>query len=322
MDGYQAGNAPMLFPGDDWSVAAPEDHGLDADKLTTAAAAVGEIARRYGFLVVKSGAVVHETYYEGDAASKYHTFSITKGFGATLMGIAQKKGYLDVKDKISDWLPVHHPDIKAGATIEHVMAMTAQGDPENNAYQYTSGPVLNSLPAILWQATGKSPAQFFDEEVAAPLGLTLDWPRNAKGWMQIGSQGPMQVMTATHRDVARLGHLWLNKGVWKDNRLIDESFVDAALTPTFPEANNAYGYLWWLNTDGSQWRDTATPANVFEGRRIPDAPENVFLALGARGKHMFVIPDHDMVVVSMGETDVTQPQVLAIWAAIKEFLPG
>ena len=322
MDGYQQGQVRMKFPGIDWNVEAPEDHGLDAGRLADAAKAVGEIERRYGFLVIKSGAVVHETYYEGDAASKYHTFSITKGFGATLVGIAQTQGYLTAKDLIWDWLPVHHPDIKAGATLEHVMAMTAAGDPENHAYQYTSGPILNSLPTILWQATGKSPAQFFDEEMAAPLGMTLAWPRNDKGWMQIGSQGPMKVMTSTHHDVARLGHLWLNRGQWNGARIMDESFVEAALTPTFSKANNAYGYLWWLNTGGSLWRDSANPPGVFEGKRLPKAPDNVFMALGARGKLMMVLPDHDMVVVSLGETQGTQAQILALWDAIEMFLPS
>ena len=257
MDGYQQSLAPMKFPGENWDVDAPEAHGLDAGKVAEAEEAVRRIKRRYGFLVIKSGAVVHETYYEGGADSKYHTFSITKGFGATLVGIAQSQGYLTAKDKVWDWLPVHHPDIKAGATLEHIMAMTAAGDPENDVYQYTSGPILNSLPAILWQATGKSPAQFFDEEMAVPLGMTLDWPRNDKGWMQIGSRGPMKVMTATHRDVARMGHLWLNKGLWNGERLMDSDYVEAALTPTFPKTNNAYGYLWWLNRDGGLWRDSA-----------------------------------------------------------------
>jgi len=102
----------MKFPGMDWNVEAPEDHGLDAGRLADAAKAVGEIERRYGFLVIKSGAVVHETYYEGDAASKYHTFSITKGFGATLVGIALTQGCLTAKDLIWDWLPSPPPGYK------------------------------------------------------------------------------------------------------------------------------------------------------------------------------------------------------------------
>ena len=237
-------------------------------RLAQAALAVRRIETRFGFLVVKDGAVVHETYYQGDATSRHKVFSITKGFGASLVGIAQTNGYLNVKDKVFDWLPIHHPDIKDGATIEHILAMTAAGDPNRNSYQYTSGPILNSLPNILWLATGRSPARFYDEELAAPLGLTLTWPRTEKGWMQIGNRGPMPVLEATHRDVARLGQLWLDKGVWRGKRLIDESFIDAALRPTFPEANMAYGYLWWLNRDG-EWRDTRTPAGRASGKADP-----------------------------------------------------
>jgi CubicO group peptidase (beta-lactamase class C family) len=96
---------------DDWAEMSPREAGLDPARLAQAAAAVRHIETRYGFLVVKDGAVVHETYYQGDASSRHKVFSITKGFGASLVGIAQSKGCLNVKDKVSDWLPIHHPDI-------------------------------------------------------------------------------------------------------------------------------------------------------------------------------------------------------------------
>src|SRR3954451_22099253 len=104
---------------DDWAEMSPRDAGLDPAKLAQAAAAARRIETRFGFLVVKDGAIVHETYYEGDATSRHKVFSITKGFGASLVGIAQTKGLLNVKDKVFDWLPIHHPDIKDGATVEH-----------------------------------------------------------------------------------------------------------------------------------------------------------------------------------------------------------
>lgn len=304
----------------EWSVRSPESVGLDPVKLKTATEAVGRIEQRYGFLIVKDGAIVHETYFEGSAETKHKVFSITKGFGASLVGIAQTKGLLNVKDKVADWLPMHHPDIKSGATIEHILAMTAAGDPETNTYQYTSGPILNSLPNILWLASGRSPAEFYDEELAAPLGLTLTWPRTQKGWMQIGNRGPMPVLEATHRDCARLGQLWLDKGVWNGKRLISEAFIDAALQPPFPEANMAYGYLWWLNKAGGVWRDPLPAANARDGKRVPRAPENFYSAQGARGKLMFVIPDRRMVVVTLGETVGEIQPTLDLWAAIERLL--
>jgi CubicO group peptidase (beta-lactamase class C family) len=298
----------------------PEEMGLSSAKLAAAVKAVARIRTRYGLLIQKDGAIVHETYYAGGRDSTYPIYSITKSFGASLVGIAQSKGLLDVRDKVSDWLPIHHPDIRPDATLEHVLAMTAAADLPETEYRYTSGPILNSLPNILWLATGRPPARFYDEELAAPLGLGLHWPRTGKGWMQIGNRGPMPVLQATHRDCARLGQLWLDRGLWQGRRLIDASFIDAALSPPFPAANNAYGYLWWLNKDGGIWRDTRTPADTYQGKRITSAPENVFTAQGARGKLIMVIPDHHMVVVTLGETDDEIWPTLDLWAAIEPVL--
>ncbi|MDC0987340.1 hypothetical protein OAS67_08765 [Alphaproteobacteria bacterium] len=94
------------------------------------------------------------------------------------------------------------------------------------------------------------------------------------------------------------------------------------LDANLSKANNAYGYLWCLNTGGSLWRDSANPPGVFTGKLLPKAPDNVFMALGARGKLMMVLPGHDMVVVSLGETQGTQARILALWDAIEMFLPS
>lgn len=309
-----------VFPGAEWAVERPEEHGLNAEALARAAEGVRAVEERYGFLVVKDGVIVHESYFTGDKDSKHRTFSVTKGYGASLVGIAQTRGLLNVKDKVTDWLPYHHPDIAPDATIEMILAMTAGHEPAGSTYEYTSGPILNTLPTILHLATGKTPARFYDEELAKPLGLTLDWPRTEKGWMQIGNRGPMPVMTATHRDLARMGLLWLNRGEWDGQRLIAEEFIDAALRPPFPQANNDYGYLWWLNTPGGRWRTAGAPIGKFsEGKRLPDAPDNVYNAIGANGQIIFVVPDDNLVVVSMGHTAGTgiTGAVPRVWEAIK-----
>jgi len=83
----------------EWQVWSPESVGLDLAKLEAATEAVRRIEQRYGLLIVKDGAIVHEAYFEGSAETRHKVFSITKGFGASLVGIAQTKGLLNVKDK-------------------------------------------------------------------------------------------------------------------------------------------------------------------------------------------------------------------------------
>ncbi len=312
---------PSQFPGAHWKVESAQQHGLSADRLREAAEAVEKVEERYGFLVVKDGVIVYETYFSGDKDAIYPAFSVAKGFGAALIGIAQTKGLLNVTDKIQDWLPIHHPDIVEGATIEHVISMTAGHEPPGSTYQYTSGPILNSLPNILWLASGMSPYDFYKKELATPLGLKLEWPHLDKGWIQIGTQRVQGLppLPSNHRDLARLGLLWLNKGNWNGTRIISEEFIAASIRPPFPDANNAYGYLWWLNTDGGVWRSPY--GNSAEGKIIPRAPANMYYAAGARSQLIYVVPDHNLVVVTMGNTINREINPTAvIWDAIARFL--
>lgn len=292
--------AQRVFPGAGWEHRAPGAFDLDPDRIARATEAVMGIEKRYGFLLVKDGYIVHE-HYTRDADSTCPIYSVTKGLGSTLIGIAQHQGLLHVDDLIRDWLPVHHPEIAPDACIKHVLNMTAGRDPAGSYWRYNSNFILNSLTGILWLASGMTPHDFYTEYMRKPLGLSFDWPSNDKGWIQIGSQGPLPVIEATHRDIARIGHLWLHGGEWAGETIIDPAFVRDALTPPYPDANGAYGYLWWLNTDRGTWRTTGGASGT--GRRwFRNAPENMFMALGARGKVMVVLPDHNLIAVTMGDT--------------------
>jgi CubicO group peptidase (beta-lactamase class C family) len=310
----------LRFPGTEWTIEAPEAHGLDSERLKHAAAEVFQVHKRYGFLVARRGVIVHETY-ERDADATSPIFSLTKSFAAALIGVARTRGFLHEDDRIADWLPVHHPHIAEGATVRHVLSMTASRVPAGSWFEYNSSELLNSLPNVLWVATGLTPHACFEQFLRGPLQLGFDWPHNARGWCQIGSQGPLPVIRATHRDVARLGLLWLARGRWGEQQLIASDFVDSSLRAPFPEANAAYGYLWWLNNAEGTWRMPAGPRG--SGPWLRGAPSTVHLAMGARGKLMYVIPDHDLVVVTMGDTDGPQsgPFVQRIWDAIASFLP-
>jgi CubicO group peptidase (beta-lactamase class C family) len=310
----------LRFPDREWAQEPPEKHGLDSERLKAAAAEVFQVQKRYGFLVVKSGVIVHETYAR-DASATNPIFSLTKSFAAALFGVARTRGYVNEHDPVAEWLPVHHPDIAEDARIEHMLSMTASRAPAGSWFAYNSSSLLNSLPNVLWVATGKTPHACYEEFLRGPLQLDFDWPHNARGWCQIGSQGPLPVIRATHRDVARLGLLWLARGRWRDQQLIAPDFIDASIRAPFPQANAAYGYLWWLNNAQGTWRMPGGGSG--SGPWLREAPSSVYLGMGARGKLLYVVPEHDLVVVTMGDTDGPQagPFVDRIWRAIASFLP-
>lgn len=309
-----------VFPGKEWTFAEPEDFGLDTEKVAAAGETIFTIEKRYGYCVIKNGHIIYEKY-KRDAAATNPIFSVTKGLGATLIGIAEKQGFLKVTDRISDWLPVHHPDIAPDAEIRHVLNMTAGKEPSGSWWQYNSNFILNSLTGIIWLASGDTPVEFYEKYLRAPLNLGFEWPSNDKGWIQIGSQGPLPVIEATHRDIGKMGLLWLNRGNWNGEEIMTPAYVDEALTPPYPEANGAYGYLWWLNTETGTVRTTG--GHSATGKWFDYAAPNVFMALGARGKVMIVVPDHNLIMVSMGDTAQEQSGNFLgkMMRAVHSFLP-
>jgi CubicO group peptidase (beta-lactamase class C family) len=84
------------------------------------------------------------------------------------------------------------------------------------------------------------------------------------------------------RDLALIGQLYLRRGRWNDEQIIDASWIDDSWRPC--PWNPNYGYLWWLN-DGQ--------------RLFPSAPTTGRCAQGNRGQHiLWVDPARDLVVAA------------------------
>jgi CubicO group peptidase (beta-lactamase class C family) len=146
---------------------------------------------------------------------------------------------------------------------------------------YYDGAAADHLADIVAAASGRTSLRYMMDEVVAPLGCeTFRYQPegvDAAGNIRIGGS-----IELSCRDMARLGQLYLDKGVWGGRRLIDPSFIAAATTPS--PLNPSYGFLWWLNTEG----------------KVVDAPRDMVFAAGARGQFCFVCPGQDLVVATMG----------------------
>jgi CubicO group peptidase (beta-lactamase class C family) len=57
-------------------------------------------------------------------------------------------------------------------------------------------------------------------------------------------------METTPRDLAAIGLLMLNRGVWHGHRIISEAWIEASTRPS-QRFNPGYGLLWWLHDDPS-----------------------------------------------------------------------
>jgi CubicO group peptidase (beta-lactamase class C family) len=87
------------------------------------------------------------------------------------------------------------------------------------------------------------------------------------------------------RDLARFGLLYLNNGMWHDERLISQDWIDFSRTPAPATVGRGgqYGGQWWL---------------VPEGR--DDVPADAYSTAGNRGQYTVVVPSHDLVIVRRG----------------------
>ena len=110
---------------------------------------------------------------------------------------------------------------------------------------------------------------------------------------------------ATARDWSKFGLLFLNKGNWNGEQILEESWVKYSSTPT-NGSNGVYGAHFWLNAGGV----------------YPDVPKDLFSANGFQGQYVFVIPSKELVVVRLGlkedpEFDVNR-FLAGVTKAIKE----
>jgi hypothetical protein len=88
---------------------------------------------------------------------------------------------------------------------------------------------------------------------------------------------------ATTRDWAKFGLLYLHKGNWNGEQILNENWVKYTTTPT-NTSNGQYGAHFWLNAGG----------------RYKDAPRDLFSCNGFQGQMIFIIPSEDLVIVRMG----------------------
>jgi CubicO group peptidase (beta-lactamase class C family) len=126
------------------------------------------------------------------------------------------------------------------------------------------------------------------------------------------------------RDMARFGLLALNKGVWQNDTILKDTSYFRAMTNTSQNFNLSYGYLWWLNgktsamIPGSQF--------VIPTKLIPNAPNDLFCALGKNDQKIYVIPSTKMVIIRVGESpyinDAFSPYDTLIWSYINKLSTG
>ena len=243
--------------------------------------------------MLKDGKIVVEQYFNGHGINANWTwYSAAKSLTATFVGVAQDEGYIDINNKTSDYLGANWSQLTSGqqdsVTVKHHLSMsTGLTDNVNNPIAW-----ICTLPACMtytadpgtrW-AYHQGAFMLLQEMISKNTGMTFKEYCKIKVADKIGMEGNwtsplgLNVYNSNTRGMARFGLLALNKGSWSGNVVVNETYFNEMITPS-QDLNKSYGYLWWLN--GKESHMGTNSQEIKSGALIPNAPEDLFAALGA-----------------------------------------
>lgn len=294
-----------------WLRSGPEEQGLNPKQLNKAFQEAAANPYVYSLLVVKNGYLVRESYFNGSDASAWDlVYSVAKSVTSALAGIAIEEGYIDsVDQRILDYFPEYDtpeldPD-KRKITIRHLLTMQSGIDTDDNLgdimnrapdmaaaimesdlrftpgadFLYTSYGI-HLLSVIITRATGMTTHEYAREKLFFPLGIrSFFWETDQNG---IAFGGGRLHLSA--RDLARFGKLYLQRGMWKQRRVIPDHWIDQSFRNhrSFPDEwggmkDAGYGFCWWTGRIHSH---------------------KAYAAWGHGGQWIWLFPDQNLMVVS------------------------
>jgi CubicO group peptidase (beta-lactamase class C family) len=295
---------PLL--GNDWETISPTEAGFcteDLDSLSTFLAEKNTKA----FIILKDGKIVFEEYYDGFGQdSVWYWASAAKTLTGYLVGVAQEEGLLDLDDKTSDYLgagwtsaPAEKEDL---ITIRHQLSMATgldDGTADLNCidpscldyltnagdrWSYYNAP-YRLLQDVVEDASGQTFQNYTIQKMTLKTGLTGAWLD--------------YVFYSKPRSMARFGSLILNQGNWNGTTVLADQNYQTEMINTAQNFNQSYGYLCWLNGKGSYLLPQSQV--VFNTNLIPNAPDEMYAALGKNDQKLYIIPSQKIAVVRMGE---------------------
>lgn len=307
-------NSPY-WPTAGWRTTAPEEQGMDGSALEQITAYVRDSRLPVdSVIVLRHGYIVYEKYFgsQWDANTVHNIFSCTKSIMGSLVGIALQQGKINsLDDRMVDYFPnrtIRNLDERKKAVrLIDLMTMKGGFDWPERSYPYTdprnpwiralrskdtvqfvldapmaakpgtvwayNGGFSQLLSAIVTDKTGMNTMEFAKKNLFSPLGITkFTWKTDQQGIYDAGGG-----LSMTPRDMAKYGHLILNKGIWEGKQIIPADFVaESVKTQTLFNANSGFGYeSWWT---------------------IP--PYGYYYAAGIQGQRIYVMEKQEMVVVT------------------------
>ena len=284
------------------------------DKILNAAfdeKSAEHIIRSRAIVVLHDGKLIAEKYAQNiTAQTPLLGWSMTKSVTNAMIGMMVKDGKIDIKKAapINEW----KNDNRQKITIDHLLRMSSglsfvedYGSPSdatqmlfrkkgagayalqskaytepNKVWSYSSG-TTNILQEIIRRqfANHADYLAFPHLRLFHKIGMKSAVLEPDASGTYIGSS----FMYATGRDWAKFGQLYLQDGVWNDERLLPEGWVKYSSTET-PHSDGQYAAQFWIDH-----KDKAFP-------------QDAFMCLGFESQVVAIVPSKKLVIVRLGCT--------------------
>jgi CubicO group peptidase (beta-lactamase class C family) len=265
------------------------------------------------FLIVKDSMILHESYFDNyNNQSLTNSWSMAKSVVGILIGCMIQDGVLEsVNVEMEEFFP-HFEG--TGITVEHLLMMSSGMDYHENYlnpfgfaaealygdhleetlkdyhpdeapgvyFNYKSGD-SQWLSLLIPKLTGKTVSAYASEKIWKTVGATVpaQWSLDKEG----GVEKAFCCFNSNARDFAKIGQLWLQKGIWGKDTLVPLDYWEASVT-TAPvkekdgSLTHRYGYQWWI---------------------LSGMDQPVFQCRGLNGQYILVFPEMNMVAVRLGQ---------------------
>ena len=299
----------VYFPpinSDIWETKPVADLGWNTNALQPLLSFL-ETKNTKSFIILYNGRIVLENYFNGhNNTAAWYWASAGKTLTATVSGIAQQEGSLNINNKVSDYLGTgwtNAPLAKENLiTCKNLLSMTSGLDdslgddvaPSNLQYVADAGTrwayhnVYVKMQDVVAAASKQTWNSYFNTKLRDKIGMS-------GLWLQTGG---LSVYWSNTRSMARFGLLTYTKGKWENTQIVPESYLIEA-TNTSQNINQAYGYLWWLN--GKSSYHLPQSEFQFNGKLIKNAPDDMVAALGKNDQKIYVVPSKKLVIIRMGD---------------------
>ena len=306
--------------------STPEAQGISSSAiLSFLQAADTGVDAMNSIMIVRHGHVVAEGWWGPyDATTPHMLYSLSKSFTSTAVGLAITEGKLTLDDPVLKFFPADAPpqpsaNLRA-MRVRDLLRMSTGHESEplirssqDTALRYATwvkrflahpvpfkpgthflynSPSTYMLSAIVQKVTGMTVLDYLQPRLFEPLGMEHPtWVSSPQGV----SAGAYGLMVRTE-DIAHLGQLYLQKGMWRERQLIPADWVAQATSLQTSNGSSpasdwdqGYGYQFWRSRHGTYRGD------------------------GAFGQYMMVMPDQDAVVVITSGVRNMQAVMNLVW---------